>query len=69
MNRSLSPLARRILLAASAGGALLAMRPAQTDVNALPSGNADSQLGEARNFDRRIEHNRGFRAPDATRAP
>ena len=63
MNRSLSPLARRVLLAASAGVALLAMRPAQNDVNALPSGNAES-LGEARHYDRRIEYNRGFRAPE-----
>ncbi|MET0553481.1 MAG: M36 family metallopeptidase [Vicinamibacteria bacterium] len=62
MNRSLSPAARRVLLAVSAGAALLAMRPGQTDVNALPSGNAES-LGEARNYDRRIELNRGFRAP------
>ena len=66
MNRSLPPFARRILLAATAGAALLALRPAQTDVNALPSGNAES-LGEARNFDRRIEFNVGFRAPDASR--
>src|SRR5688572_32466485 len=68
MKRSLPPLARRVLLAASAGAALLALRPAQSDVNALPSGNAESQLGEARNFDRRIEYNRGFRAPAASRA-
>jgi extracellular elastinolytic metalloproteinase len=65
MNRSLSPLARRLLLAASAGAALLAMRPAHHGVNALPSGNAES-LGEARNYDRRIEYNRGFRAPART---
>ena len=58
MNRSLPPLARRILLATAAGAALLAMRPAQTDVYALPPGNAESVLGEARNFDRRIEYNR-----------
>src|SRR5687767_7755484 len=62
MNRFLPPLARRVLLAMSAGALLLALRPAQGDVNALPSGNAES-LGEARNFDRRIEHNRGFSAP------
>jgi extracellular elastinolytic metalloproteinase len=62
MNRFLPPLARRVLLAMSAGALLLALRPAQGDVNALPSGNAES-LGEARNFDRRIEHNLGFKAP------
>jgi extracellular elastinolytic metalloproteinase len=53
-----------VLLAALAGVALLAMRPTPTDVNALPSGNAETLLGEGRNFDRRIEFNRGFRAPD-----
>src|SRR5688572_15714745 len=66
MNRSLSPLTRRVLLAMSAGALLLAMRPAHNDVNALPSGS--DLLGEARNFDRRIEHNRGFRAPDSALA-
>jgi extracellular elastinolytic metalloproteinase len=68
MNRSLPPFARRVLLAVSAGALLLALRPAQSDVNALPSGSAESVLGEARNFDRRIDHNRGFRAPEAPRA-
>ena len=64
MNRSLPRLARRVLVTALAGGALLALRPTHTDVNALPAGNAETLLDEARNFDRRIEYNRGYRAPD-----
>jgi extracellular elastinolytic metalloproteinase len=65
MNRSLPPIARRVLLTALCGGALLALRPANTDVNALPAGNAEAALDEARNYDRRIEYNRGYRAPEA----
>jgi extracellular elastinolytic metalloproteinase len=64
MNRSLPRLARRVLVTALAGSALLALRPTHTDVNALPAGNAETLLDEARNFDRRIEYNRGYRAPD-----
>ena len=64
MNRPLPRLARRVLVTALAAGALLALRPTHTDVNALPAGNAETLLDEARNFDRRIEYNRGYRAPD-----
>ena len=64
MNRSLPRLARRVLVTALAGSALLALRPTHTDVNALPAGNAETLLDEARNFDRRIEYNSGYRAPD-----
>lgn len=64
MNRSLPRLARRVAVTALAGGALLALRPTHIDVNALPAGNADALPSEGRNFDRRIEYNRGYRAPD-----
>jgi extracellular elastinolytic metalloproteinase len=64
MTRSLPPIVRRCALASAVGLALLATMPTPTDVNALPGG-SDAVTSESRNYDRRIEYNRGFRAPDA----
>jgi extracellular elastinolytic metalloproteinase len=66
MTRSLPPIVKRCAFAA-AGVALLATPPAHTTVSALQAGNADQLAGESRNYDRRIEYNRGYRAPAALR--
>ena len=59
--RRIGALARPWGRTALAGAALLALTFTQPVANAIQSGNADAVLGEARNYDRRIEHNRGFR--------
>src|SRR5687768_8674078 len=65
MTRSLPrarALARKCGRAALVAGALLALLLTQPVINALSPGNA--VLDEARNYDRRIAHNRDFKAPD-----